>query len=138
MGDMLSLIEKAQEDYDEKKAAELEKKIRKNKFTLEDFLEQMGQIKKMGGIAKILDMMPGINSNAKNNINMAKSEQEFMERLNGLMAALQQAEGVWGFCYTQLTDVEQEVNGLYTYDRHPKFPPEVIRAINTQKAAVEE
>ncbi|MFQ7102862.1 MAG: signal recognition particle protein, partial [Anaerovoracaceae bacterium] len=46
MGDMLTLIEKAQEDYDEKKAAELEKKIRKNSFTLEDFLEQMGQIRK--------------------------------------------------------------------------------------------
>lgn len=47
MGDMLTLIEKAQEDYDEKKAIELEKKLRKNKFTLEDFLEQMGQIRKM-------------------------------------------------------------------------------------------
>ena len=56
MGDMLTLIEKAQEDYDEKKAAELEKKIRKNSFTLEDFLEQMGQIRKMGGIAKLLDI----------------------------------------------------------------------------------
>ncbi len=79
MGDMLSLIEKAQEDYDEQKAAELEKKIRKNKFTLEDFLEQMGQIKKMGGIAKIIDMIPGINSNARNSIDMAKSEKEFMQ-----------------------------------------------------------
>ena len=59
MGDMLTLIEKAQEEYDDKKAAELEKKIRKNSFTLEDFLDQMGQIRKMGGIAKILDMMPG-------------------------------------------------------------------------------
>ena len=91
MGDMLSLIEKAQEDYDEKKAAELEKKIRKNKFTLEDFLEQMGQIKKMGGIAKILDMMPGINSNAKNNINMAKSEQEFMQ-MEAIIQSMTKAE----------------------------------------------
>ena len=76
MGDMLTLIEKAQEDYDEKKAAELEKKIRKNSFTLEDFLEQMGQIRKMGGIAKLLDMMPGVNSNARNNINLDQSERE--------------------------------------------------------------
>lgn len=79
MGDMLTLIEKAQEEYDDKKAAELEKKIRKNSFTLEDFLEQMGQIRKMGGIAKILDMMPGVNANAKNNINLDKSEQEFIQ-----------------------------------------------------------
>ena len=58
MGDMLSLIEKAQENYDEKQAEDLEKKIRKNEFTLEDFLEQMGQIKKMGGLGKIIDMLP--------------------------------------------------------------------------------
>jgi len=43
-----------------------------------------------------------------------------------------------GFCYTQLTDIEQEQNGLYYYDRTPKFDPEIIRAINTQKAAIEE
>jgi len=42
------------------------------------------------------------------------------------------------FCYTQLTDVEQEVNGLYYYDRRPKFDPKLIREINTQKAAIEE
>ncbi len=60
MGDMLSLIEKAQENYDEKQAEDLEKKIRKNEFTLEDFLEQMGQIKKMGGLGKIIDMLPGM------------------------------------------------------------------------------
>ena len=66
--------------------------------------------------------------------NGPKSEQEFMERLDGLMAALQQAEGVWGFCYTQLTDVEQEINGLYTYDRRPKFPPEKVHEIIARKA----
>jgi len=79
MGDMLTLIEKAQEDYDEKKAAELEKKIRKNKFTLEDFLEQMGQIKKMGGVAKMLDMMPGMNSKAMKGLDIQKSEKEFAQ-----------------------------------------------------------
>ncbi len=79
MGDMLSLIEKAQEDYDEKKAIELEKKIRKNKFTLEDFLEQMGQIKKMGGIGKVLGMMPGVNTKAMKNVDMEKSEKEFAQ-----------------------------------------------------------
>lgn len=79
MGDMLTLIEKAQEDYDEKKAMELERKMRKNSFTLEDFLEQMGQIKKMGGIGKVLDMMPGMNNKAMKNVDMEKGEKEFAQ-----------------------------------------------------------
>lgn len=79
MGDMLTLIEKAQEDYDEKKAIELEKKMRRNKFTLEDFLEQMGQIKKMGGIGSVLGMMPGMNNKAMKNLDMEKSEKEFIQ-----------------------------------------------------------
>ena len=45
---------------------------------------------------------------------------------------------MFGLCYTQLTDVEQEQNGLYTYDRQPKFPPEKIAAIFARKAAIEE
>ena len=77
MGDMLSLIDQAEQAYDEEQAAKLEKKFRKNQFTLEDFLEQFGQIRKMGGIAKMLDMMPGMNSNARKNINMEESEKEF-------------------------------------------------------------
>ena len=60
MGDMLSLIERAEQAYDEKQAEKLERKIRKNQFTLEDFLEQMGQVRKMGGLAKIMDMLPGM------------------------------------------------------------------------------
>ncbi|MDD4200054.1 MAG: signal recognition particle protein [Eubacteriales bacterium] len=76
MGDMLSLIEKAQTDYDEEKSAALEERIRKNKFTLEDFLEQMGQIRNMGGIAKMLDMLPGMANNK--NVNMEQSEKEFV------------------------------------------------------------
>lgn len=54
------------------------------------------------------------------------------------MDALLDNTAISGFCYTQLTDVEQEVNGLYTYDRRPKFPAEVIRAINMRKAAIED
>ena len=75
MGDMMSLIEKAQEDYDEEEAARLEEKIKKNKFTLEDFLDQMGQIRNMGGIAKMLDMLPGVSGNK--NVNIEQSEQDF-------------------------------------------------------------
>ena len=79
MGDMLTLIEKAQEDYDEQKAQELEKRLRKNQFTLEDFLEQMGQIRKMGGIGKLLGMMPGMNSRAMQNVNVEQSERDFVK-----------------------------------------------------------
>ncbi len=60
MGDVLSLIEKAQEAIDEKKAEELQKKLLKDTFTLEDFREQLQQIKKMGSIEQILSMIPGI------------------------------------------------------------------------------
>ena len=73
MGDMLTLIEKAQEDYDEQKAQELEKRLRKNQFTLEDFLEQMGQI------GKLLGMMPGMNSRAMQNVNVEQSERDFVQ-----------------------------------------------------------
>lgn len=67
-----------------------------------------------------------------------KSREEFLERYRGLTETLLKNPEHFGFCYTQLTDVEQEQNGLYTYHREPKFPPEVIRAINSQKAACEE
>ena len=65
------------------------------------------------------------------------SEAEFIERYRGLTEALLNHPAMCAFCYTQLTDVEQEVNGLYTYDRKPKFDPEIIRAINAQPAAIE-
>ncbi|MGN0711628.1 MAG: signal recognition particle protein [Anaerovoracaceae bacterium] len=79
MGDMLSLIEKAQETFDESKAEELERKIKKNEFTLEDFLDQMGQIKKMGGIGKILDMIPGVNHKAIKDADLEESQKEFAQ-----------------------------------------------------------
>ncbi len=65
------------------------------------------------------------------------SREAFLARYKGLTETLLHNPDHFGFCYTQLTDVEQEQNGLYTYDRKPKFPPEVIRAINSQKAACE-
>lgn len=62
MGDMLTLIEKAQEDYDEKKAAELAEKMQENTFDFNDFIDQLDQVQKMGGIQDILKMMPGMNN----------------------------------------------------------------------------
>ena len=64
MGDVLSLIEKAQENFDAKKAAELEQKLRKNKFTLSDFYDQLVQIKGMGSLSDIAGMLPGMNAKA--------------------------------------------------------------------------
>jgi signal recognition particle subunit SRP54 len=60
MGDVLSLIEKAQEVVDEKKAAELQRKLRKSQFTLEDFRDQLTQVRKMGSLSDILKMIPGM------------------------------------------------------------------------------
>lgn len=79
MGDILSLIDVAEKAYDEEQAAKLEKKIKKNQFTLDDFLDQMGQIKKMGGLGKLMGMLPGINANAMKDIDIEKGEKEFMQ-----------------------------------------------------------
>lgn len=64
MGDVLSLIEKAEASFDAKKAAELEQKLRKNKFTLADFYDQLVQIKGMGSLNDIMGMLPGMNAKA--------------------------------------------------------------------------
>ncbi len=65
MGDILSLVEKAQENFDEKKAREMEMKIRKQEFTLEDFMDQMQQVKKMGPLQDLLGMIPGMGKQLK-------------------------------------------------------------------------
>jgi hypothetical protein len=67
-----------------------------------------------------------------------RSEEQFLARYRALTEPLLKHPRMCAFCYTQLYDIEQEVNGLYTYDRRPKFDPQLIHEINTQKAAVEE
>lgn len=79
MGDMLSLIEKAEAAFDEEKAEKLEQQLKKNQFTLEDFLDQMGQVKNMGGIGKILEMMPGISAAQMKGVDLEESEKEFRQ-----------------------------------------------------------
>ncbi len=91
MGDMLSLIEKAQEQYDEKEAEALEKKIKKNQFTLEDFLEQMGQIKKMGGMRSIVGMLPGMGGQRISDEDIEKSEREFV-RMEAIINSMTKEE----------------------------------------------
>jgi len=73
MGDMLSLIERAQETFDERQAQQMAEKLRKNAFTLEDFLDQMQQLKRMGPIGGLLEMLPGMGG-------MAKEAQQAVER----------------------------------------------------------
>lgn len=79
MGDMLSFIEKAQESYDDEQAAKLEKKLRKNEFTLEDYLEQMGQMQKMGGLGKMLEMIPGMGGKKVSDEDIEKGEKELKQ-----------------------------------------------------------
>jgi signal recognition particle subunit SRP54 len=90
MGDMLSLIEKAQENFDDAQAEELERKMKKNEFTLEDFLEQMGQIKKMGGLAKLMDMLPGMGGRAAS-VNIENGEREFRQ-MEAIIQSMTKAE----------------------------------------------
>ncbi len=70
--------------------------------------------------------------------NAATSLEEFYERYDGLTTAMIDNPKMIGFCYTQLTDVEQELNGIYKYDRSEKFDSEILYKINTKKAAIEE
>jgi len=77
MGDVLSLIEKAQDNFNEEKAKELEKKIRQQQFTLEDFLDQLQQMKSMGPMEDIISMLPGVG-NAKQLKNLQVDEKELV------------------------------------------------------------
>jgi signal recognition particle subunit SRP54 len=90
MGDILTVIEKAQTMVDEKKAAELEKKLRKNQFTLEDFRDQMVQIRKMGSIKELMSMIPGIG-NHKQMKNLKVDENELV-KIEAIINSMTQQE----------------------------------------------
>lgn len=70
--------------------------------------------------------------------NAPKDEVEFFVRYKGLAETMLNNGEIFGFCYTQLYDVEQEANGLYTYERKEKFDINIVKEINRQKAAIEE
>ena len=91
MGDMLSLIEKAQENMDVDKAKELEKKLRKEDFTLDDFLEQMQQVRKFGSIEQILDMIPGMG-NLKSKLKGAEFEEKDLKRVEAIIYSMTKKE----------------------------------------------
>ncbi|MCI1959118.1 MAG: signal recognition particle protein [Clostridia bacterium] len=91
MGDVLSLIEKAQMNIDAKEAAELEKKMRENEFTLEDFLSQMQKIRKMGPIKDLIGMMPGMNKLNMDALDKVDAEKE-MKHVEAIIQSMTKAE----------------------------------------------
>jgi signal recognition particle subunit SRP54 len=84
MGDVLTLVEKAERQMDERKAAELERKIRKQQFTLDDFLDQMHQIRKMGPLTSLLKMMPGVG----NQLGNLKVDDRDLDRLQAIITSM--------------------------------------------------
>jgi len=85
MGDMMSLIEKAEEHFDESEAIKLQEKLMKNQFTLQDFLEQLKRIRKMGPIAQIMGMIPGVS---KMQMSGQINEQDMEKRLSRVEAII--------------------------------------------------
>ncbi len=85
MGDVLSLIEKAEQNFDMKKAAELEEKLRKSRFTLTDYLDQMVQLKNMGSLESIMGMMPGVSPNA---LKDAKFDENIIKKTEAIILSM--------------------------------------------------
>ena len=81
MGDVLSLIEKAEQNFDRQKALELQEKLRKNKFTLTDFYEQMAQIKNMGSLSELAGMLPGVKASDLEGASMDNGMLQQMEAI---------------------------------------------------------
>jgi signal recognition particle subunit SRP54 len=85
MGDVLSLIEKAEKQYDEDEAKALERKLRRNEFTLEDFLNQLRQIRKMGPLTNLLGMMPGLAGQQLKNM---KVDERELDRVQAIILSM--------------------------------------------------
>jgi signal recognition particle subunit SRP54 len=93
MGDVLSLIEKTQREVDQDEAAELERKIRKQQFSLEDFLKQMRQVRRMGPLTSMLGMLPGMGGAMKELRGMNVDERE-LDRLEAIITSMTPAERI--------------------------------------------
>ena len=89
MGDMLTLIEKAQQSFDEKKALEAAERLRANRFTLSDYLDQMNQLKSMGDLESVLSMLPGVDSKALKGV---KLDDKAMARQEAIILSMTKAE----------------------------------------------
>ena len=93
MGDVLSLIEKAEAAFDEKKAAEMEEKLRRQTFSLDDFLLQMRQLKKMGNLDQLIGMLPGAATNRS--LKDAKVDEKQMERVEAIILSMTPKERLY-------------------------------------------
>jgi signal recognition particle subunit SRP54 len=91
MGDVLSLVEKAEQTVDADRAAELEEKIRKQSFTLEDFLQQMRQLRRMGPLTSIVGMIPGMGD-AMKQLKQANIDDGELDRLEAIILSMTPAE----------------------------------------------
>ncbi|MBR0040804.1 MAG: signal recognition particle protein [Oscillospiraceae bacterium] len=89
MGDVLTLIEKAEQSFDEKKALEAAERLKANRFTLTDYLEQMGQLKNMGDLESLASMIPGMNAGA---LKGAKVDDRLMSRQEAIILSMTPAE----------------------------------------------
>ena len=89
MGDVLTLVEKAQETFDAEQAQEIERKVRKQSLTLEDFLSQLQQVRRMGPIDKLMGMLPGVNAGM---LSQAKLDPRQLDRVQGMVHAMTPAE----------------------------------------------
>lgn len=92
MGDVLSLIERAEETIDAEQAAEIEKKIRSASFTLEDFVDQLQQIKKMGSLGQVLEMVPGMSQYMRNPAMSAAMDERQFARVEAIIYSMTLAE----------------------------------------------
>ncbi len=91
MGDVLTLIDKAQQAFDDKQAMELEKKIRQQTFTLDDYLEQMRQMRKLGSMTDIIGMLPGVNKKA---LEGASFDERKIDRIEAIITSMTKKERV--------------------------------------------
>ena len=91
MGDILTMIEKAQESIDEDKSRQMVQKLKKNQFDFEDYLESMNQMKKMGGISSLLSMMPGVGGSQMKQIEDAMDEKK-MARIEAIILSMTKKE----------------------------------------------
>ena len=87
MGDVLSLIEKATDTIDEEKAKEMSKKLKKAQFDFEDYLESMQQMKKMGGLASVMGMMPGMNMGKMKGVDLEEGDKQ-LKRIESIIYSM--------------------------------------------------
>ena len=115
MGDVVSLVEKAQETVDAEEAAKLQKKLARNEFTLQDMLEQFQQVKKMGDPSKLLEMMPGMANMGSQNVDFSQMKRQeaiilsmtYKERLNHLIIGPSRRKRIAKGSGTSVADVNK-------------------------------